>query len=370
MALFWVMNLDLIIHNWRCFENIQLSLPDRSFVMVDDNGSGKTSILSAFYSLHTGQPWPTTKFSESLKSRSMYYGLITGYPDWSLTGQIGINGRLTNKYQKPSKNPLRESSSIFPRVFTYLPSDNNWLSMPRTAKLSILDNLLGLSLGQVYLNTLKQLNRYVKAKNELIKHTNEGAALSDMAMVASLSDQILLFSKIIWKYRKDFFEKLQAELPEFQNWIRHNQLNISVKYSITDQYGFKKIMQSDAELYSYNWVQLWQKELIIGKTMFGAQRDDFVLQIGQTNIENMFSRGEMRLLVLFVKSLTQKILLQNNQEIKTYWLLDDVLNELDDKRELVLFKEVLEKSDFYIITSTKKVNFDIPQYSVNDLTKK
>jgi DNA replication and repair protein RecF len=364
------MSLDLIIHNWRCFGSIQLCLPTHSFVIVDDNGSGKTSILSAFYSLFTGQPWPMTKFSESLKNGDSYYGLITGYPDWSLTGQISTNGRLTNKYQKPSKNPLSDSTTGLLRVFTYLPSDNNWLNTSRTSKLSTLDILLSLCYGEEYTITLKQLNKYVKSKNELIKHTVEFGRQSDLNLVTTLSEQILVYSEIIWKYRQNFFEYLQAKLPEFQSWINNNISNIQVKHQITDQFGFKKQGYKNTENPSYNWKQLWQKELIIGKTMFGAQRDDFILQIGQVNIESMFSRGEMRLLVLFIKSLAQEVLLQNNNNIKTYWLLDDVLNELDDKRELVLFKKVLEKSEFYIITATKKVNFSIPQYSIKDLTKK
>jgi DNA replication and repair protein RecF len=363
------MNLDLIVHNWRCFDRLQLSLPDHSFVIVDDNGSGKTSILSAFYSLHTGQPWPTTKFSESIKRGALYYGLITGYPDWSMTGQIGTSGRLVNKYQKPAKNPLYDISPNFARVFSYLPSDNNWLSASRSAKLTILDNLLGLSYGEDYITAIKQLNRYTKSKNELIRHTIESSTISDMNMVTALCNEILHYSEIVWKYRRDFFETLKLSLPDFQNWISCNISTIQVRHNISDQYGFKKQWSQNSDYTSYNWKQLWQKELIVGKTMFGAQRDDFLLQIGQTNIESMFSRGEMRLMILFIKSLAQKIVMQN-LKVKTYWLLDDVLNEFDDKRELVLFKEVLEKSEFYIITATKQVGFDIPQYTIKDLIKK
>lgn len=367
------MNLDLIVHNWRCFSNLHLSLPDHSFIIVDDNGSGKTSVLSAFYSLYTGQPWPTTKFSESLKSNSLYYGLITGFPDWSLTGQIGSNGRLINKYQKPANNPLQNPITLLPQVFTYLPSDNTWLGSTRSIKLGILDNLLSLCYNENYTLALKQLTRYVKSKNELIRHCNENHSQSNqsnISMAITLSDKILEYSKIIWNYRLDFFNSLEDKLPEFQNWIQNNSLPVNIKYSTADDQGFKRQITKSSENILYNWKLLWQKELIVGKTMFGAQRDDFILQINQTSVESMFSRGEMRLMVLFIKSLAQDILLKNNPNVSIYWLLDDVFNELDDKRELILFRQVLEKSQFYIITSTKKINFSIPQYSLNELVKR
>ncbi|MBC7472374.1 MAG: hypothetical protein H7196_03905 [candidate division SR1 bacterium] len=366
------MNLDLIIHNWRCFDSLHLSIPDHSFAIVDDNGSGKTTIISAFYSLYTGQSWPMTKFSESLKRNSLYYGLITAYPDWSLTGQINSNGRLINKYQKPTFSSPQQSFLSHPKVFTYLPSDNTWLSSSRSIKLATLDNLLSLCYGEKYVSALKQLSKFVKAKNELIKHCNvkNQHIQNDEILANTLSDKVLEYSEIIWNYRFAFFTSLEEELPKFQNWIQNNSLPIHIKYSIVDIHGFKKQKLKNKENTLYNWSQLWRKELIVGKTMFGAQRDDFVFQINQTSVESMFSRGEMRLIVLFIKSFTQEILLQNNPNVSIYWLLDDVFNELDNKRELIFFKQVLEKSQFYIITSTKKINFKIPQYSLNELIKK
>jgi DNA replication and repair protein RecF len=363
------MNLDIIIHNWRCFIHSQFCIPMSSFILVGDNGSGKTSLLSAFYSLHTGQPWPTTKFSESLKSGDQYYGVVTGYPDWSLTGQIGPSGRLVNKFQRPSRYSSMEATQEFPRIFTYLPSDNSWLNLSRSAKLAILDGLLGLCYGDQYSTTIKYLNKYVKSKNELIKNCQIHSAIADPILTSTLSDKILEYSQIIWEYRKSFFASLQDKLPEFQSWIQNHISDIAVKHIVSDRFGYpKNIMQLDKNE-KYDWNGLWKREMAIGKTMFGAQRDDFELVIKNVPIQNMFSRGEIRLMVLFIKSLAQDLFLIANPQMQSFWLLDDVMNELDDKRELILFKKVLNKCQFFIITSTRKIDLGYKNYTLENLKK-
>lgn len=364
-----MVNLDLIIHNWRCFENKHFTLPYSSFVITDDNGSGKTSLLSAYYSLFTGQPWPQTKFSESLQKDTVYYGLITGYPDWSLTGQISPNGRLISKFQKPQHNPLIPNTRHFPRVFTYLPSDNTWFNLSRSSKLATFDTLLILCYGEAYSEPLKQLTKHVKAKNELIRHSIEQQT-TDITLVISLSEKIYLLSIDIWHFRMHFFSKLGFALHNFQDWIQNSSADITIKHEVSNEFGNKYELIKDELPPCPDWHALWKKELIVGKVLFGAQRDDFSLLMGHIAIQNMFSRGEMRLLVLFIKSLAQELFLKHNPENTTIWLLDDVFNELDSTRELILFKKVLDKSQFYIITSTKKLNFPIPEFSLKDLAKK
>ena len=362
-------NLDFIIHNWRCFSKLDVSIPSSPFVISDENGSGKTSLLAAFYSLHTGQPWPQTRLIESLKNSTDYYGVITHFPDWSLSGQINPSGRLTNKYQQPKSHPFTSKKDLlFPQIFTYLPNDNIWFNMSRSSKLATLDSLLSLCYYDDYTSALKKLNRLIKAKSELIRYTRDHSVSPDMTMVNYLSDQILEYSNILWRYRSEFFDIIRSSLPEFQKWIQNSIATIRVKHKITDQNGLQNENNLDVPLNSLNWEKLWVKEISAGKPLFGAHRDDFVLQMNHLQVQNMFSRGEMRLLVLFIKSIAQQIYLQKSPNRQTFWLLDDVFNELDSKRETIFFHNVLNSSKFYIITSTKKVEIPITQFSINDIS--
>jgi recombinational DNA repair ATPase RecF len=361
--------LDIIAHNWRCFQNTHLAIPSQSFVISDQNGSGKTSILAAIYSLYTGNPWPGTKFSESLSDKSPYYGLMTGYPEWSLTGQIGPSGRLSNKHQKPVSNPL-SSTKIWPKVFTYLPTDNGWLGMSRSSKLGVLDGLLCLCYEGFEAN-LKRLDKLAKSKSQLIKHSFDTPESVDEALVVSLSQEIFVVSQLIWSVRSGFFDEVGSRLGGYEGWIQSPLNDWGIRHEISDFYGNKRSwsdVSPELSSHSPDWLKLWQKEMIVGKVLFGAQRDDFSINSGHKSAQSVLSRGEMRLLVLFIKLLSQEICLKLNPGVEIMWLLDDVFNEFDDKREMIFFEELLKSCSYFVVTTTKKLELDIPSLSLAELT--
>jgi recombinational DNA repair ATPase RecF len=363
------MNLDLIIHNWRCFGEKSFSLPSESFVISDENGKGKTSLLSAIYSLYTGQPWIGTRFSDSLKQRENYFGILTPYPNWSLSGQISPSGRLVNKYSKPDFFPF-PISQIQPSIFTYTPQDNQMLSLSRSSKLAHFDEII----GQIYPEfeaDRRKLDKQVKAKAAYLKHCFECESQGEEAMVISLAEEINTISLRMWGVRNRFFVSLQSYLLTFESWIQSPLREWNFKHTISfiDGRTYPFSLDLVRTLTNHEIMNLWQKERIIGKVMYGAQRDDVMIVSGHTQSEISLSRGEMRLLVLFLKSSAQKILFELHPEKPVFWLLDDVFNEFDDKREDIVFQEILKPTQFSIITSTRNLHVDLPKFSLAELER-
>jgi hypothetical protein len=140
--------LSLRLSNWRCFLHQQIDLPDQPAILIDQNGSGKTSLLSAFYSLLTGQPWPQTKWSDHLRQDTDYFGISTSYPDWYISSKLSPSGRLQVRKEFPEVSISFAGSLLDkhkpPTILTYTPTDNYWLSQSRSTKLSSLDQLIGL----------------------------------------------------------------------------------------------------------------------------------------------------------------------------------------------------------------------------------
>jgi recombinational DNA repair ATPase RecF len=363
------MNLDLTIHNWRCFGDISFTLPDHSFVISDENGKGKTSLLSALYSLYTGQPWIGTRYSDALKQNMNYFGLLTPYPDWSLTGQISPSGRLVTKYSRSDSFPFNHSVD-YPSVFTYTPSDNNLFSLSRSVKLSHFDGIIG-QVYSGYTKLTKDLEKNVKAKNTYIKYCFEQEIAGDEAMFVPITQTINRLSLEIWGVRVKFFMALQHVLPQFESWIQSPLKNWQIKHLVSFQdTRVYPILDDVLVVLSRDEIsKLWIKERIIGKTMYGAQRDDISFVSGHTQSELSLSRGEMRLLILFLKSSAQKILKEIEPNKNVFWLLDDVFNEFDDRREDIVFEYILQNSQYSVVTSTRKLHIDLPKYSISKLVK-
>ncbi len=358
-----------MIHNWRCFDATSFSLPNNSFVISDDNGVGKTSLLAAVYSLYTSNPWVGTRFSETIKQNTNYFGLLTAYPDWSLSGQVSPSGRLVTKYSKPKENPMSIGGD-YPAIFTYTPLDNMLLSLPRTQKLAHFDQLIG-QIYPEYLKTIKELDKCVKSKFAYIKHCFELQIPGEDAMVIPVSESIYQLSLRIWELRKSFFDYIHTELPQFENWIKSPLVGWNLKHSISHIDGrvYPLGIVGAQILDREQIMQLWSKERAAGKVLYGAHRDDIVFISDHVTSETSLSRGEMRLLVLFLKSLSMKMVRSLNPNKTIFWLLDDVFNEFDITREKTVYDEILSKSEQYIITSTQTLSFNADKYTLSQLVR-
>lgn len=343
--------LELKLNNWRCFSHQDFVIEWQSQILIDNNGSGKTSLLSAIYTLLTSRPWPNTKFKESIKSKTEYFGISTNNPNWFVTGKFSSNARLVTKFSCPNNYDFENS-----KVLTYIPNDNTWFFESRTRKLSILDNLLIEVHGLEYEKSLKKLNKFAASKLKLIKHTQETQLEVDTTLLNTLNQEILNESIKIWKTRKSFLKKIQTNLKEFSTWINSEQKDWKINWEVATLDGSRKIIsleEKESEM-SVSWDKLWQKELIVGKVLYGAQRDDIKITCESNQIQSILSRGEMRTFVLFTKNIARKILKNYN----VIWLLDDIFNELDDEREQKIFQKILQKTDTFIATGTKKPKFD------------
>lgn len=356
--------------NWHCFDQVEFALPIKSLFIKDKNGAGKTSLLSAIYSVLTGQPWPNTKFKESLKFEQIYFGLQTNEKDWFLAGKYSANMRFLAQHSLPENldfGNLGELKNI--KVLTYTPNENLWFSLPRQERLKNLDILLGQIYGQNYLEIVKNLEKIIRHKQKILKKIIQ----PDLILLKTINVKLAQHSQALWKYRLEFLQILNQSLPEFSTWINSDLKNLQAKITTYSPFGVKNVfLHKDnyilgKEIYETNWEELTKKEFLLQRTMFGAGKDDFYLTINGLEINQVLSRGEMRSLVLFIKSIARRSLAKNYQVI---WLLDDIFNELDDVREQKIFIKILKKTDWFVATGTKKINLKIPTYSLKQLQNK
>jgi DNA replication and repair protein RecF len=350
----------LRLTNWRCFHHTEVSLPTTSSMIIDENGSGKTSVLSGLYSLIHRQPWPGTKWQDHLRQDTDYFGVSTPYPDWYISGRIAPSGRLQTKKEFPRVEVLFGKHLLdyknLPIILTYTPSDNYWLSQSRSSKLAQFDHLIGCVYPD-FVGYLRNLDKHVRSKNQYLKQLQEFPDQVDWPLVTIYNSAIYQVSRQVWQMRYSFLRFVEQKLPEFGNWIQAPSHDLNLRWSVSNSQGGRDLFNAsqleslDALLVEPDWEILWKKELIVGKVLYGAQRDDVWFEHRHQQITSMFSRGEMRLFVIFLKSLVSVHPDSASREV--WWLLDDVYNEFDEKREQILQKNILDQVQYYLCTGTK-----------------
>jgi recombinational DNA repair ATPase RecF len=357
--------LHLTLTNYRCFSSASFEIPDTDFIILDKNGSGKTSILSVLYSLYTGKPLPNTKFPEYLKSGQDYFGISTYDSNWFINGKIGPSGRLSTKYSNP--NEIKNT------ILTYQPNDNYWLQQSRSSKLNTLDQIIGQT-NLTYLELISKLDKTCKNKLSLLKESNLKGT-TDQIMINFLGQEILNLSKQIWILRWAFLDEVKDHMEQFSEMIQSIITNWYVQIEVSGANGNKINIQNLAKyqgryedifllqnINNIDFDKLWQRELACEKVLFGANRDDFNVICGKLKIEQVLSRGEIRLFVLWVKKL-------GIDPENTIWLLDDIFNELDDEREQFLMSNIFADCKQIIATGTRCSLKSLEQRSVESLKK-
>lgn len=350
--------IEISLTNWRLFDQSKFNLPNKSFLLTGNNGNGKTSFLMAIYALLTGSVFGG-KMIQNLKTDSQYFGIETN-KNWSLTGQIGTNGRLKVNFQKPDL--------IFPSVLSYLPNENSWFEASRISKLSFLDNLLA-QIYPKYSQNLVKFNKSLKVKQKFLQNCIQNNSTGDQFLMHTLSQEIYQNSLVLWEFRSLFWQELFSSLPSFQVWLATKITSWQIKWQVSNTQGIRQNVDYSAiiEPKNINWQGLWTKELIVGQILFGAHRDDFEILTNKIVIQNYFSRGEMRLFVLFIKSLAATIIKRNGD---CWGFFDDVFGELDSDRERILLDNLLSKMDYFVATGTRQIpNFE-HIYTLNDLEKR
>lgn len=341
------------VHNWRKFDQAHFCIPHTPLCIVDHNGSGKTSIIAALYSLLSAKAWPNMNYKQLVKSNTHYFG-ITAQSDWYINGALSSNGRMLTKY-------VNETDITVP-VMTYLPTDNQWFFLSRTQKLAVLDTLLSQAFGSPYTIALIQLQKSLKQKTALLKRYLETGE-DDTILATEYSRTIFDASTCLWQLRDQYFISVINQLDQFYTWIEaKHTFELQLLRTVNTQ---RLYIAPQQPISQPDFLQIWNKEKQAQKILFGAQRDDFVVMVDTFNsISTVLSRGEMRLFVLFLKY-TALQLHPNTHSI--VWLLDDIFNEFDTKREQVLFESILSQSHSFIATSTKQPSPHIPIKTVSEL---
>jgi DNA replication and repair protein RecF len=74
----------------------------------------------------------------------------------------------------------------------------------------------------------------------------------------------------------------------------------------------------------------------MGQTLFGPQRDDFVMRYQQRESRHFASQGEQRL-TAFLLVAALAITIHQERGYRPVVLLDDVVSELDERNRMVVF---------------------------------
>lgn len=333
---------NLRLHNVRSHTQADFLFDSTMNAIVGPNGSGKTTIIEALYTILRG-----SSFKGSVSEIAQY-----GKNQFQI--QMDLLTEVTEHQRKLGFQQAEGSS-----IKKWSIDDKNYARLPVTARLPVVlfepdlarlisgsperrRNYLDQIAAQLNLEVAVAQNRFertLKQRNQLLKRLRESDRAASRDELFIWNTQLAHLSEQIIAARCEVIDKLQNEIGEY-----YRQLGGSDDVFLT----YHSTVSLDPNSYASKFLQFLEtsitRDIALGHTSFGPHRDDLIVRLADQPAEERASRGEIRTLVIALKLLETELLSNHfsKMNIKPTLLLDDVLSELDlvhQERVLEGFKE-------------------------------
>ena len=357
-----LMKIDnLTLMNFRNYESLNISFGDLN-IIYGLNGSGKTNIIEAIYTLALTKSFRINNDKVMIKKgkiKAKINGNVFKNNDENEFGvEISNEGKIVTingeKQDKVSDYVSRVN------VILFNPSDTRLIDEAPSER----RRLLNIEISQIYKEYLVILANYqkiLKQRNFYLRgmyvNGNYTSTYLDI-----LTKKLIEYGSIICKYRENFIDNINKYITSNYEKI-FGSGTLRVRYVST----FKK---KDEETLFKRYKENYQKELSVGKTLEGIHHDDIVFILDNNNLKEWGSEGQRKNAIISFKLAEINVV----NEIKGYYpilILDDLFSELD-KNKITNMLGMLDRNVQTFITTTdlknisKKVIKDAKKFKVTD----
>lgn len=311
----------LLIKDFRNIEQADLALAPGFNFLVGANGSGKTSVLEAIYTLGHGRAFRSLQAGRVIRhdqAAFVLHGRLEGQEREFSVGlsknragesKVRIDGSDGHKVAELAQ--LLPMQLITPEGFTLLNGGPKY----RRAYVDwgCFHNTPG------FFNAWSNLRRLLKQRNAALRQVTR------YSQIRPWDQELVPLAEQISQWRADYSAAISAEIvTTCAQFLPECDLRFSF------QRGWDK--ESDyAELLERNF----ERDRALTYTASGPHKADFRIRAEGTPVEDLLSRGQLKLLMCALR-LAQGEFLTRQSGRRCVYLIDDFASELDDSRRRLL----------------------------------
>jgi DNA replication and repair protein RecF len=316
---------SLALKNFRNFERLELELPADGFVIVGENGQGKTNLLESVYylsllrSARGARDVDVVRFGADgffIDARVCVPSAETLSVGFERTGRkkrVRKNGAVVDR--------LSDALGIVPAVM-FSPGDVDLVAGAPSARRRFLDIMLALS-SRGYLQALQQYRGALERRNAAIRESlrrGSTAAMEVWEPALAAHGASLIRSRRVWvmQVAGQFAERCAA-IGE--------RGRVELRYDTSVNANAESVEKAIAE----GLAARRESDLRLGLTQVGPHRDDIVMRIDGRELRTFGSAGQQRTAAIALRSLEAETI-REARGASPIFLLDDPFAELDARR--------------------------------------
>lgn len=317
----------LSLENYRNIEKLKVDFENVNIIW-GENAQGKTNLIEGLYLFSGAKSFRGVKDSQLVKFDCPQSRLKIEFEGNNRVQNAEIlidTKRSASLNGIKKKSPARLGDEIKAVVFS--PVHLSMVKDGPVERRKFVDTAL-CQLKSNYRNLLKEYNRVLSQRNTLLKDIAKNPQLEDMLYIWN-KNLAKSGAKIVYQ-RLKYIEALTPFVKDIFLGISGGNENIDLKYLGAGDFQLDLEQIEKTLLKAMN--ESKTTDIITKNTTKGPHRDDIEILINGKSAKTYGSQGQQRSCVLALK-LAEASLLKQMTGIEPIALLDDVMSELDEKRQ-------------------------------------
>lgn len=309
------------IHDLRNIKSCDLDFSAGFNFLIGENGSGKTSVLEGIYYLGHGRSFRTHLTSRVIRHQQNSFVVHGRLDDGEHLLPVGLkknrDGTSEVKIGHEKGQKLVQLASVLPMQLITPEGFELLLGGPKYRRAFIDWGVFHVE--PQFFAAWSRIKRLTKQRNALLKNAQNYRELSywdtELVPLAEKIDQwrkayIQLFSQIASSLCRIFLPEYEIAFSYRRGWDKDTDF---------------------ALLLANNFL----KDRQFGYTINGPHKSDLCIKIKNIPVEDVLSRGQLKLMVCALR-LAQGQLLNQEKRKRCIYLIDDFASELDSQRRTLL----------------------------------
>ncbi|HOO70595.1 MAG TPA: DNA replication/repair protein RecF [Spirochaetota bacterium] len=335
----------LVLKSFRNYSDLDLEFSPLVNFIVGDNGSGKTNILEAISLTSTLRSFRNILDNEIIQWGKEYYfcsSQVNNSEDSLFEVGCGFQAGKLRKRIKIDGAEIKTITDYYGRFQTvvFAPSDINIINGAPDLRRRFTDSVISKNDNQ-YLHDLSEFRKILVSRNRYLKILKEHKS-SDIRELEVWDKMFSVKAANIINTRELFFKNLNELFIQAYNELSGENDAPEIFYSST-------IVNTDHDQIIKQLNQCRNRDIILGSTGIGPQRDDFIIRNrNKVSFVNYASQGQRRLAAICLK-ISESECIEKTTGLKAVLLVDDIFSELDKKRRKNML-DVLTQGNQIIFT--------------------
>ena len=330
--------------NFRNLKDCEIVPCEHIHIICGNNAQGKTNILEAIWLFSGFRSFRGSKDNELISFDSEFFSDSLEFYAFDRVQTARMSVSRQQRRIILNDVPLKLTSELI-GSFCCVVFSPSYLSLVKggpNERRRFIDTAI-CQITPSYAGVMKKFTRLLDQRNYLIKEIKRGRA--QVSELDVWDEQLCEAEAKIANERIFYINEIAQYVNEIHSGLSGQSENIELRYLTRVGKYFKETVEISQEEILRNLKNNVDKDLFNGMTMTGVHHDEIDITVNGRNIKKFGSQGQQRSAVLALK-LAEAEKLRDISGEEPVILLDDVMSELDERRQDYILNHIADRQVF------------------------